>query len=197
MRPSKSYFYKLLYTSISSNLKQNPNLNFLDFACGHAQLLHDFKFTNYIGVDIDEKEILKLRQIFPQKSFFHGDILYFKSPIKGDVACCVETFGFNTKFDKNQLAKTFDNIINNLNPRANFYFNIHKKIFEDNLKELDTFLKKFDEIEINPYGFFTSKCSPLMHKLLFRLEKIISRNTKRSKYVYVKCLNYSPNFSIK
>ena len=70
----------MLYRDVTSNLRRDENLNFIDFACGHGQLLHDLKFQNYIGVDIDEIEISTLQRKFPNRKFYNEDILFFKSP---------------------------------------------------------------------------------------------------------------------
>ena len=197
MRPSKSYFYKMLYNDISHELKKNKDLYFIDFACGHGQLLHDLKFKNYIGVDIDKNEIISLKTIFPEKKFYYEDILFFKSPIKADIACCVETFGFNVLFKKIKLIDTLKNISNNLNESGTFFFNIHKELFEKNFNDINIFFKKFETIDIKKYGFFTQEYSQLNHKIVYQLEKFVSDNFENGKYLYVKCINYSSNFSIK
>mgnify|MGYP003956707933 CR=1 FL=1 len=197
MRPSKSYFYKILYQDISNELKKNKNLNFIDFACGHAQILKDFKFQNYTGIDIDEKEISSLKLKYPQQKFYSDDILFFKSSIKSDLACCVETFGFNTKFNTNKLLDSLKNISNCLNENGSLFFNIQNKLFEENIENLNFFFKNFEKVKIRRYGFFSDRYSKFNHKILFLLEKIISKNINRGKYLYIKCENYSQNLPIK
>lgn len=197
MRPSKTFFYKMLYKDISSKLENNKKLNFIDFACGHGQLLHDFKFENYIGVDIDQKEIRELKLKFPNYKFFNEDILIYKSNIKCDLACCVETMGFNKMFDEKNIAKTINNITNNLNDGGCFYFNIHYDLYEKNKENLNFLSKNFKKIKIRRYGFLTNKRSRLIHKIFFQLEKIITKILVKGKYLYIKCEGYSPHFSTK
>ena len=191
MRPSKSYFYKILYQDISKEIKKDKNLNFIDFACGHAQILEDFKFQNYTGIDIDEKEISYLKLKHPQQKFYTEDILSFKSPIKGDLVCCVETFGFNTKFNTDKLLDSLKNISNSLKTNGSLFFNINIKLFEENIENLNFFFKNFEKVNIKRYGFFSKRYSKFNYKVLFLLEKIISKNIDKGKFLYIKCTNYS------
>ncbi len=197
MRPSKSYFYKTLYRDIFQKLEPNRNLQFIDFACGHGQLLHDFKFKKYIGIDIDKNEILSLKLKFPNQTFYNEDILFFKSSVRGDLACCVETFGFNTKFDKKKLINTLKNISNNLNTNGSFFLNIHYDLFETYKEDINFLFKKFKKVKIKRYGYFTKRRSKLIHKILFQLEKALSKIFNSGKYLYVKCEDYSSDFSTK
>lgn len=187
----------MLYRDVTSNLRRDENLNFIDFACGHGQLLHDLKFQNYIGVDIDEIEISTLQRKFPNRKFYNEDILFFKSPLKADLACCVETFGFNNKFNQNKIIETLNNVLDNLNDNGSFFLNIHYDLFKKNEENLKPFFKNFKKVQIKRYGFFINKCSKFLHKFLFQLEKLISINPNNGKYLYIKCENYAPGFSIK
>ena len=186
-RPSKSYFYKLLHTDIANELKKNEKIGFIDFACGNAQLAIKFNFKSYTGIDTDKKKILINKDNFPDHYFFNEDISSFTANEKGDVVCCIETFGFNKHFDNKEILKTLNNIANNIRVNGSFYFNMHKEIYIDNIDEFSNFFKLFEKYKLIYYGNFTKKKNVFLHKILYFFEKFYSGYLKKGNYLYVKC----------
>ena len=75
--------------------------------------------------------------------------------------------------------------------------NIHYDLFETYKEDINFLFKKFKKVKIKRYGYFTKRRSKLIHKILFQLEKALSKIFNSGKYLYVKCEDYSSDFSTK
>jgi hypothetical protein len=190
VRPSKILLYKILYSDIKNNF-DFKNSHFCDLACGHAQLLKDFKFSRYVGVDLDLNQININKKNHPNCLFVHKDISKYTAKNKFDFITIIECIGINKDFNIDVINDLFLNIRLNIKKRGNVCFNIRRDLYDKNKILLNNFFLEFYEITITNYGYFYKKKFFLFAKILFLTEFVISRffNIK-GKYIYFFCKNF-------
>ena len=93
--PSKTFFYSEILKDIKLlNLRKNLK-KILDVGCGEAKFYSHFRKKEYLGLDIDEIKIKKIKKKYPKCKIKKIDFNKLKLLKKFDIILCLEVDNLN------------------------------------------------------------------------------------------------------
>tara|TARA_B100001248_G_scaffold14650_1_gene9752 strand:- start:6168 stop:6773 length:606 start_codon:yes stop_codon:yes gene_type:complete len=169
----------------------------LDVGCGYAQNIRFIRFNFYMGIDIDNKRILKNKEKFNGKkfNFFQHDIIKNKFLYKKDfdLILLIQVMT-NSLFSKKEVTKGLQNLIKIM--KGTLIFNTSSKNKKD-IMEIENMLRisniKYKKIYYGLPSFIRKIKIPIISQLIsfICLILIIANNRffNKEKIIYICKIN--------
>ena len=173
--PSKTYFYNEIFKDIKLlNLKKNLK-RILDVGCGEALFYNHFKKKEYLGLDIDDIKIKKVKKTYPKCKIKKVDFNNLKLNQKFDIILCLEVDSLNRVDNPQKSFNFLRKIISLTSTNGYVVLNFWKIFYLENQYKIESIFKK-NNISIEKkieYGFFDRNTNYLSWKILFYLYKFL------------------------
>jgi len=169
--PSKTFFYKKIISDIKLlNLKKNLK-KVLDVGCGEAQFYNHFKRKEYLGLDIDEIKIKKVKKKYPKCKIKKANFNNLKINKKFDIILCLEVDSLNNVYNSKKSLNFLRKIISLTSKNGYVILNFWKEFYFQNKKKIDSLFEKNKMLieKKTEYGFFDKNINFFSWKILFHL----------------------------
>jgi len=173
--PSKTYFYKETFKVIRS-LNSKKNLKkILDVGCGEAKFYPYFRKKNYLGLDIDDIKIKKIKKKYPKCKIKKADFNKIKIKKKFDIILCLEVNSLNRADSPQKSLNFLNKIISMTSKNGYVLLNFWKIFYFQNEEKIKLIFKKnnISIVKKIEYGFFDKNIIFLFWKIIFHLYPIL------------------------
>jgi hypothetical protein len=126
----------------------------LDVACGEMLLRRFFQTKTYTGLDFDADRLAKGLQENPDVRGVVGPIQNLS--LTGDLVVCMQTIGFNKKFDRTAAIQAVDRLVAATRSGGALIFNV-RDLSRRELSDIGEKLRQsFGSVDARPYGSFVT-----------------------------------------